>query len=74
MEKVLLNARQVKQRYGGLSDMGLWRWINNERLLFPKPLVVNARRYWWQHDLERWERSRSTSNSQCDAVPVGGLR
>ena len=58
MYTVLLNATQVRQRYGGLSAMGLWRWIYNERLEFPKPLIVNTRRYWWQHELEAWERAR----------------
>jgi hypothetical protein len=57
--KVLLTAAQVRQRYGGLSEMGLWRWIRDERLGFPQPLTVNNRRYWWKHELEEWERTRA---------------
>jgi hypothetical protein len=63
VEQVLLNAKRVKQRYGGLSDMGLWRWTNDDRLGFPKPLIVNTRRYWWLHELEAWELDRSRSAS-----------
>jgi predicted DNA-binding transcriptional regulator AlpA len=74
METVLLNARRVRQRYGGLSEMSLWRWLNDERLAFPKPLIVNTRRYWWQHELEAWERTRVASVGHRAALiqPLAG--
>jgi len=43
---IYLNAAQVRTRYGGMSDMALWRWLQDETLGFPKPLVINNRRFW----------------------------
>ena len=40
----LLTAAQVRQRFGNISDMTLWRWLNDESLAFPRPIVVNRRR------------------------------
>jgi hypothetical protein len=38
-----LNAAQVRTRYGGMSDMALWRWLHDGQLGFPKPLVITGR-------------------------------
>jgi predicted DNA-binding transcriptional regulator AlpA len=43
-EAVFLNSTQVRQRYGGISDMTRWRWLNDENLGFPRPIVINRRR------------------------------
>jgi hypothetical protein len=45
-------------RYG-ISDMSLWRWLQDSKLKFPPPaLRVRERRYWLEADLIAWERSR----------------
>ena len=54
-----LNAAQVRTRYGGMSDMALWRWLNDEDLEFPQPLVINKRRFWNAAELTAWERSQA---------------
>lgn len=51
-------ARGVRERYS-VSDMSLWRWTRDEALSFPKPLVINKRRFWRLDELEAWERSRA---------------
>ena len=53
-----LNAGQVRTRYGGVSDMALWRWLQDDDLGFPKPLRINRRRFWKASDLTAWERAR----------------
>ena len=53
-----LNAAQVRSRYGGVSDMALWRWLQDEDLGFPKPFRINRRRFWKASDLTAWERTR----------------
>lgn len=58
-DDVYLTARQVRARFGDLSDMSLWRWINDPEMDFPRPLVVNTRRFWRLSDLVRWERGRA---------------
>jgi predicted DNA-binding transcriptional regulator AlpA len=56
---VFLSSRHVRKRYNNMSDMSLWRWLNDEALNFPQPLRINRRRYWRLADLERWERERA---------------
>jgi hypothetical protein len=35
------------------------RWLNNPELGFPKPTMINGRRYWTLGQLRRWERERA---------------
>ncbi len=53
----LTPAREVWKRYS-ITSRTLSRWLERTELHFPKPLVVNGRRYWWLSELEAWERSR----------------
>lgn len=55
-----LTGPQVCARYGGISHMTLWRWLQDHDFKFPRPLVLKGRRYWKLGDLEAWERSRAT--------------
>jgi predicted DNA-binding transcriptional regulator AlpA len=53
LEKLYCTAAQVRRRYGGISEMGLWRWINDGKVDFPKPdLIVNGRRLWSEETLD----------------------
>lgn len=54
----LLPARQTMQRYG-IADRTLDRWLADPALSFPKPVVVNKRRYFRVADLQSWERDRA---------------
>ncbi len=53
-----LTANQVRQRYGGISDMTLWRWMHDARVGFPRPVVIQRRRYWPEHDIQDFDRRR----------------
>lgn len=55
MQDLLITAKAVRQRFGGISDMSLWRWTHNDALGFPRPLVINRRKYWRLADLEAFE-------------------
>jgi predicted DNA-binding transcriptional regulator AlpA len=55
---VYLTATQVRARYGGVSDMTLWRWLRDKDLCFPKPCRINRLRYWKDSELTEWERTR----------------
>ena len=37
---VYLHARAVRRRYGGRSDMALWRWMRDPNLGFPQPIYI----------------------------------
>jgi hypothetical protein len=55
----LLGAPQVRRRYGGISDMCLWRWLRDPNLDFPRPLIIRKRRYWQTGKLKAWERAQA---------------
>jgi predicted DNA-binding transcriptional regulator AlpA len=63
VQTVYLKATQVRERYGGISDMTLWRWLHDKDLGFPKPRRINRMRYWNDSDLTEWERVRRPT---CD--------
>lgn len=53
-----LPARLVCERYD-IVRRTLDRWIDNEKLEFPRPIVINRRRYFREDELEEWERRRA---------------
>jgi predicted DNA-binding transcriptional regulator AlpA len=57
-DSVLLPSAKVKMRFGGISDMTLWRWERNEKLGFPQPVRINRRRYYRLGDIKEFERRR----------------
>jgi len=59
-----LPAAAVLRRYG-IVDRTLKRWLDNPSLKFPRPLVVNGRRYFKVVDSEQWERDRAASHQEA---------
>jgi predicted DNA-binding transcriptional regulator AlpA len=57
IDRTYLPASQVRARYG-VSEVSIWRWLQNEALGFPAPIRIGTRRYWRRTDLEAWEASR----------------
>jgi prophage regulatory protein len=55
-----LPARQVRERYGNICSMTLWRWLKDVDLKFPHPMRIGRLRYWRVSDLVEWERSTRT--------------
>lgn len=54
MTSKLLTAGTVRDALGGVSDMTLWRWLNDPALDFPKPIYIARRRYWREADVSEW--------------------
>ena len=50
----LINSRQVRATCAHVSDMTLWRWLQDSASEFPKPVYVNTRRYWREADVRAW--------------------
>lgn len=48
----------VRKICGNISDMTLWRWLDNEALNFPKPIYIGRRRYWREADVVAWLEGR----------------
>ena len=54
----LVPARDVLKRYGVVGRT-LDRWVADPELKFPRPLVVNRRRYFRESALIDWERRQA---------------
>lgn len=54
MERKLISAAMVRELCGGVSDMSLWRWLNDPALNFPKPIYISRRRYWREAEVLSW--------------------
>jgi hypothetical protein len=55
---VRLPTGQVAKRYGR-NPRTIERWEHSVDLAFPRPLVINKRKYWSLEELEAWERARA---------------
>ena len=69
---VYLTASQVRARYGGISDMTLWRWLRDPEMHFPRPTVINSRRYFEDSKLAEFNRrqaAKSVGGCVTDALP-----
>lgn len=58
----MIGARQVRELVGNISEMTLWRWMQNERLAFPKPIVIQRRRYWRKEEVTAWLDQRALAS------------
>jgi predicted DNA-binding transcriptional regulator AlpA len=60
-----LTAGQVRVRFGGVSDMWLFRYMRDHG--FPKPVKFGgptSARHWRLVDVEQWERERALQNGR----------
>lgn len=55
-----LPTRAVCERYG-VCDRTIARWQANPELNFPKPVVINNRKYFDDDQMTAWDRSRSAA-------------
>ena len=54
----LIPARLTCARYK-IVTRTLGRWLANDDLKFPRPVVINGRRYFREKKLEEWEKDRA---------------
>ena len=58
----LLQSGDVRALLGGVSEMSVWRWTNDDRLGFPQPIKISSRNYWRERELLEWiEAQRETA-------------
>lgn len=55
MDTQYLTATQVRERFGRISDMTLWRWLQDAALGFPAPVVIQRRRFFRVDEIEAFE-------------------
>lgn len=54
--RVLVNSSTAAQRYG-IGKKTLQRWVHDEALNFPRPIVIGNKWYFKIASLEAWEDS-----------------
>lgn len=52
-----LTGPQVEQRYQR-TRMTIYRWENDPEMGFPKPIVINGRKYHEETQLDAWDQAR----------------
>jgi hypothetical protein len=52
-----LPTRVVAQRYN-VSTKSIMRWAADSRLGFPRPLIINRRKYWSEAELDAFDARR----------------
>ena len=60
--EIYLTAPQVRQRFGGKSDMWLWRLLSEEPS-FPRPVVIRNQRYFRLSELLAFENASKTADA-----------
>ena len=63
--EIYITAPQLRERFGGRSDVWLWRLLNDERANFPKPVIVRRCRYFPLSEIEAWEESNRAKPKQA---------
>ena len=48
---------------GDVSDMTIWRWLNNPAMNFPQPIYIGRRRYWKEADILDWLEGQTTKTA-----------
>jgi hypothetical protein len=62
-----LSASATARRYG-VSVRTISRWVDKDAE-FPRPLIINWRRYFKITDLEVWERARAAMSGRQGPSP-----
>jgi len=63
-----ITSKALRERYGNISEMTLWRWERDPNLGLPKPQVINKRKYYDLDEIEAWERKRAAGSSSNAAA------
>lgn len=57
-----ITGPQVMARYQ-ISEMTLYRWVNDPKMEFPQPIKINRRRFFLETELIAWERRRAAGRA-----------
>jgi predicted DNA-binding transcriptional regulator AlpA len=60
-QNALIPAAQVRERFGGVSDMWIHRRLHDDSG-FPRPLYIGRLRFWRLSELIEWEDNLARMN------------
>lgn len=66
-DETYLPSKAVRQRYGGVSEMWIWR-RSKDNSGFPKPIVIARRKLWALSELVQWEAEQSAKRGNKAAA------
>ena len=61
IDQKYITRKKLRERYGDISQMTVWRWEHDEKLDFPGALNINGRKYYDLVEIEAWERRRAVA-------------
>ncbi|PDS74691.1 helix-turn-helix domain-containing protein [Rhizobium sp. L43] len=67
MGKRYLTQPQLRERYGGISDMTVWRWVRTGRI--PEPALFGTRNYFDEAELDEADRRAKAEYRRAQAEP-----
>ena len=71
---VFLTSNQVRNRFGGVSYMWLYRRERDAGSGFPEAIIFAKRKLWRLSDLQKWEQSLATNRPRLGASLDGHRR
>ncbi len=71
MPTKLLTTAQAREKLGGISAQTLWRRRQAvaPKPIFPKPICINGRNYFWDDELDDWVEAASEADSPTNIIP-----
>ncbi len=66
LDELIPNAKLARRL--GTTTRSLFRWTTQPELNFPKPRLINGRRYFSSTEIEAWKRSR-VAGAAFDPAP-----
>lgn len=60
MSEKRIQAKAVRALCGDVSDMWIWRKLNDPQSGFPQPVFIGRRRFWREADVIEWLERQST--------------
>jgi hypothetical protein len=67
-DDIYLNARQLLARYGGKSQMWLYRRLRDDPS-FPRPIYIAKHRYWKLSTQVEWEKQQAANPAPSPRTP-----
>jgi predicted DNA-binding transcriptional regulator AlpA len=68
--KHYLTAVQLRERYGGRSEMWIERIMQRDAK-FPRPIYIGRLRFWALDEIEAYERAAvAVGSASADAIPI----
>jgi len=66
-------SRNVRAVLGNISDMTLWRWLNDPayaHLNFPRPIIIGKRRFWKQREISNFIAEQSSKGAAWGLIYI----